>query len=667
MAVDIKFLIDGADRGQPIDADNFSVNVSEDKTINARIISYDNDLTFVGGVYDYLFSKLDQSGFCNLIVVEVQYQCAGVWKRLTNGYIILSECNFTLDKCQVKTKLYDESFSTKINNNKNIPFSMLNALTKNLQPVTPPTLINGQLFNPSNGVYDSNTIIGYQIFDVFKHLVSCMSDNLIDFASNLFEFDLNTDGDLYIVTNGEAIRSRLTGEVVVSFEKLYTAMHRKLNLCIVFERQSNGRPLLRIEEAAYINQNNPLVNLYDQPNISLAFDKDRLYSAVSFGSSPMLEAEDCTGGTCSFTQTPFRGFREETFGFTGECNTSKVLELNSSDINFDTNVIEDVFRFNAEDRKLDTFVIQSTYSATTNLYYARKFDPYYLDQSVYNGGFRNINVSNNWINGYPNSLFSFLNIPPNSALANLTAFGSFPIAGQPFFSVDDGAYSDFESYNGFPVPFANVQYDDNNNFDNYIYTAPFLGTYNIGSYVILSGIFATASKTSFISIIHMNSAGTVIQTYNGPPLQKQNINLTITNLVINILMNAGDKIKVNVSTKLNTSGPPINQPIQGQGVEDGILYTTQLIISGLPLLANNPPSELEAVNIEDVRAYLYNFERPLTMTEIEQILDNTSRPISFGRYDDRFRVIEGYINKVDIKSIIKQDASITLKSNKILR
>jgi hypothetical protein len=132
-------------------------------------------------------------------------------------------------------------------------------------------------------------------------------------------------------------------------------------------------------------------------------------------------------------------------------------------------------------------------------------------------------------------------------------------------------------------------------------------------------------------------------------------------------MNAGDKIKINVSTKIGTAGPPVNQAIQNDGIEDGILYTTQLIINGIPLLANNPPSELEAVNIEDVRAYLYNFERPLTMTEIEQILDNTSRPISFGRYDDRFRVIEGYINKVDIKSIIKQDASITLKSNKILR
>jgi hypothetical protein len=667
MAVDIKFLIDGVDRGQPTNAEDFGFTISEEKDINARITSFNNELIFIGQAFEYLIDKLDENGFCNLINVEVQYRCDGFYKQLVKGYFIISECNFQLDRCQVKTKLYDESFSTKINNNKNIPFSMLNALTKNLQPVTPPTIIDGQLFNPSNGVYDSNTIIGYQIFDVFKHLVSCMSDNLIDFASNLFEFDLNTDGDLYIVTNGEAIRSRLTGEVVVSFEKLFTAMHRKLNLCLVFEKQANGRPLLRIEEAAYINQQNPSVNLYDQPNISLAFDRDILYSAVSFGSSPMLEAEDCTGGTCSFTQTPFRGFREETFGFTGECNTSRVLDLNSSDIIFDSNIIEDVFRFNTDERKLDTFVIESTYSATTNLYYAIRFDPYNLNQKIYNGGFRNINVSSNWIGGYPNSLFSFLNVPPNAALADLTAFGSYPVAGQPFFTADDGVFSDFISYNNFPVPFSNVQYDTGNNFDNYIYTAPFLGTYNIGAYVILSGIFITGSKFSFISIIHMNSAGSVIQTYNGPQLQKQSINLTITNKQISILMNAGDKIKINVSTKIGTQGPPVNQAIQGQGVEDGILYTTQLIINGLPLLASNPPSELEPVNIEDVRAYLYNFERPLTMNEIEAILNNSSRPISFGRYDDPLRVIKGYIKKVDVKSIIEQEASFELKSNKVLK
>jgi hypothetical protein len=55
------------------------------------------------------------------------------------------------------------------------------------------------------------------------------------------------------------------------------------------------------------------------------------------------------------------------------------------------------------------------------------------------------------------------------------------------------------------------------------------------------------------------------------------------------------------------------------------------------------------------------------MQEIEDILDNTSKPIKFGRWDDPLRVIEGYIKTVNVKSIIKQDASIELKSNKILR
>jgi hypothetical protein len=78
-------------------------------------------------------------------------------------------------------------------------------------------------------------------------------------------------------------------------------------------------------------------------------------------------------------------------------------------------------------------------------------------------------------------------------------------------------------------------------------------------------------------------------------------------------------------------------------------------------------TELIPVDPNEIRRLIYKFDRPLRMEEIEAILDNTSRPIKFGNYDDPLRVIEGYINKVDIKSIIKQDASIQLKSNKILR
>ena len=671
MAVDIKFLIDGADRGQPTNAEDFSVNVTEDKKINARIISYDNDLTFVGGVYDYLFSKLDQSGFCNLINVEVQYVCAGVWKRLTNGYIILSECNFLLDKCQVKTKLYDESFSTKINNNKGIPFSMLNAITKNLQPILPPVGLFGQFYNPANGVYDTNQILGYSVFDVFKYLISCMSDNLIDFDSTLFYKDFTTDGNFILVTNGEAIRTRGPGEVIVSFENLYTALNRKLNLCMIFEKQANGRPLIRIEESSYLTQQGALVNLYDQPDISLTFDKDRLYSAVSFGSSPMLEAENCTDGTCTFTQTPFRGFREETYGFTGECNTSSILDLATKDIVFDTNVIEDVFRFDSKERKLDTFIVQSYWFASQSQYYARQFDPYNLDQTVYNGDFRNIKVSDNWINGYPNSLYSFLNVSPPAGIASLEALSNFSgtyVPGEPFYTIDDGAYNDFLSYNGTTIPLTNIVFDTGNNFDGVTYTAPYLGIYSVTFYCILDNFFLQGNRTGLVGILHYNSDGQLINVYYGNTVTKPNIQNIVNFVTTNILMNQGDFIRFNSYAVFAGSGFPIsNQVLIDTTIDGGLPYGTSLYISAVPFQDNGLDEELQAVNIDDVRAYNYSFERPLRMEEIENILDNTSRPIKFGQFDDPLRVIEGYINKVDIKSIIKQDASITLKSNKILR
>ena len=666
MAVDIKFLVDGADRGQPTNAEDFGVTVNDNTDINARIVSFDNDLLFVGGVYEYLFNKLDTQGFCNLIQVEVQYQCAGLWKRLTSGYIILSECNFLLDRCQVKTKIYDESFSTKINNNKNIPFSLSCTITKNQVPIIPPQLIRGKFFNPATGAY-GQYIFGNTVYDAFKHLVACMSDNLIDFESSFFEFDLATSGDFLLITNGDAIRNRSIAETVVTFEGLYISLHKKFNLGILFEKQSNGRPLLRIEQASYFIQQGALVNLYDQPNIDLTFDKDRLYSAVNFGSSPVLEKEECTGGVCSFTQTPFRGFRDETFGFTGECNTSKILDLKSQEIVFDTNVIEDVYRFNAEDRKLNPFIVESRWDAPLQEYGALPFDPYSTGQTVYNGNLRNINVSANWINGYPNSLFSFLenNTFPNDPSFNVRSNYS----PRPTFPIQFTIFNSYLAETGNHIEFTNELVDPFNYFNGDTYTVPFAGIYTISLRVCLSGLGPSSSgeHEGFCTLLHYSSNATLIQSFQGATIfNVASFNAFSVDVTATFIANQGDLIRADVSARAEFAnfGP---QPISNSITFPTTTQFTEMFGSAIPINPDNPSEELEAVNIDDVRAYLYKFDRPLRMEEIEDILDNTSKPIKFGRTDDPLRVIEGYIKNVNVKSIIKQDASIELKSNKILR
>ena len=666
MAVDIKFLIDGADRGQPMNANEFGFTIAEATEINARIVSFNNELSFTAGVYDYLFSKLDETGFCNLINVEVQYLCSGFWKRLTNGYIILSECNFLIDICQVKTKIYDESFSTKINNNKGIPFSLSCTITKNLEPVIPPPILRGKFFNPADGSYGSD-IFGNSVYGAFQHLVTCMSDGQIDFASNFFNFNSADSGDFLLITNGDAIRSRSIRETVVTFEKLYISLHNKFNLGLIFETQSNGRPLLRIELASYFNQQNPSVNLYDQPDINLIFDRQRLYSAVNFGSSPVLEKEECTGGVCTFTQTPFRGFRDETFGFTGECNTSTILNLKTNDIVFDTNVIEDVYRFNADDRKLDPFIVQCYWYASSQEYRASSFDPYSTGQNVYNGDFTNINVSANWINGYPNSLYSFLesNTFPYDPSFNVRT--NFNIASLPSFPIQFTIFNSYFNETGNYINFTNEIVDPYNNFNLDKYVVPYAGVYTIRLGVILAGMGPSSSgeHEGYANLLHFSSNGILITSYEGTPFIQPSYNGFMIDVSATFIANAGDIIRGDVwcRARFANFGP---QRI-GNSLPIGGGQYTEMNGSAIPIAPNNPNEELQPVNIDDVRAYLYSFDRPLTITEIEAILNNTSRPISFGRWEDPLRVIEGYIKKVDVKSIIEQEASFELKSNKILR
>jgi hypothetical protein len=387
---------------------------------------------------------------------------------------------------------------------------------------------------------------------------------------------------------------------------------------------------------------------------------------VSFGSSPVLEKEECTGGVCTFTQTPFRGFREETFGFTGECNTSTVLELQTSKIVFDTNVIEDVYRFDAEDRKLDPFIVQCYWYSSGPEYRASQFDPYNTGQTVYNGELRNIYVSNNWISGYPNSLYSFLESStfPNNPSVNVrsnyntSSLPSFPIQ----FTIFNSYFEETGNYITFPTNVLNPY----NYFSGDSYIVPFAGVYSFQLSVVLAqlGTAVAGEHEGYANLLHFSSNATLINSYNGPAQITASFNAFTVTVNASFVANAGDIIRADVwcrAVDANFGPQKIGNSITS------LNQFTKLFCTAEPIAPNNPDEELDPVNIDDVRAYIYSFERPLRMEEIENILDNTSRPIKFGQFDDPLRVIDGYINKVDIKSIIKQDASIQLKSNKILR
>jgi hypothetical protein len=653
MAVELKFLIDGADRGQPTNADDFSVNITEDTAINTRIVSFDNDLKFVGGMFEYLYNNLIETGGCSLIDVEVQYLCAGTWKRLVNGYIIASECSFQLDRCSVQTKLYDNSFSSKINNNKSIPFPLNGTITKNLQTVVPPVQRKVLMFTPATGAY-LYPCYGVGVYDAFKQLVSCMSDNLIDFDSDYFAFDFTADGNFILVSTGLSIINETRDPAIVSFEELYTALNKKLRLGMVIETQANGRPLLRIEPATYFNQQGAQVNLYNQPNILLKYDVAQQFASINFGSTPFLEQHECNNGetACTFFQNSFKGFRDETFGLIGECNTTAVLNLSSNEIVFDTNVIEDTYVHSNENYNNNTFIIESYWFVDEDQGYARQFDPYGIGQTVYNGGFTNDNTALNWVGGYPNGIYSYIQgFVPGSTQVQATSNAS-PLQSWSISDVFTSYYlATFRPY----VEFGNEIIDPSNNFDGIIYTVPYTGTYTFETTIIVSNVYE-----AYAELVRADGSGAFIQNYiEFPPIVADPItSIAVCTLTWEVVCNEGDQVTANVFARVDDGFPPDTATIEN--TYD--IYTTQFDAIGEPF-----PNVLQPVDPNSIKRFVYSFDRPLRMEEIEAILDNTSSPIKFGQFDDPLRVIEGYINKVDIKSIIKQDASIQLKSNKILR
>jgi hypothetical protein len=673
MAVDIKFLIDGADRGQPTNAEEFGVSVSLDSSINARIVSFDNDLLFVGGVYQYIFDNLVDTGGCSLIDVEVQYECAGVWKRLANGYIIVSECNFDLDKCQVKTKLYDDSFSTKINNNKSIPFYSNSIITKNLETIVPPTIYDVAFFNTTNGFFDVANLVGcIKVYDALKFLVSCMSDNFVDFESDYFRNQIDSVGygKTLMVTNGLAMRTPNQAPTQMVFDKLYEALNKKIRLGMVIQRQANGRPLLRIENYDYFQQLGESCNLYDQPNIKMAFDKTQLYAAVNFGSEPFLYPSECDGGNggCMFPQIAFRGFRDETFGILGECNTGNVMDLKSSDVVFDTNVIDDIYRFNNDQYDLGMVLVDTNFYGPTVSGYASDQDPLGYGGHVYNADFINEQVSQNWLGGFPNSLFQYLGVGFNPFDTIVIANTNYAAGSEPFFQIDGGSNLTYSNYNGSYIVYGNQFYDPNNLFDGQSYAVPYTGLYQVEGSIALQRILLGAANStlrSFQAIVRrFDSSATLLQsTYGALSQFVLGSSDMYCDFDVEVACNATDLIRIDIVGNFSSTLGPLGQGLLNTATYNGQTRATRIYIKGTPF----EPTSLVDVDPNSVRRLDYSFDRPLRMEEIEAILDNTSRPIKFGNYDDPLRVIEGYINKVDIKSIIKQDASIQLKSNKILR
>ena len=656
MAQKIRFRLDGTIYNGIANAEDFGVTISEDNTLNFRFVSFDNELTFVTDAFQYLDGLIGGTCGCGLVDVTVEYLCASQsWQRLCTGYIILSECITDLDKCKIRTKVYDNTFSTLINNNKSIPFSVRSTLTKNLIPLSSvPDWFVMDMFVPATGSYDTtNFIYTVRVEDAIKHIVKCMTDDRVDCVAPVFA---SGQYENLMILNGAAIGApQVKVETIISYENLYVALSSKLRLGMKTTLQDNGRPLLTIDYASVIDAQSNSIEIPSVAGVTKKADTTMLYASVRFGNSSFFEQWECNGGDtpCTFTQTPFRGFRDEVFGLIDDCNTPTQLNLLTNEVIFDTNIIEDIFVWGNRSYDTNGIIINTENSVIPSIKRAKRGDPYAIGQTVYNAEFTNQEAAASWINGMPNSPVWY-GYNTNSAD---TVFNYKLTETTRAWNIIFAVWTSFLQATGDFLPF-NVAVQSNANFlNNRTYRVPFPGIYSFSAQIVLQGgLIAATERVVRAKILRYNPNDEFILSVTGE--QQVGVSNIILNVDTAIVCDAGDLIRVDVEGQLTGVGGWI-QPI----LPNLSTFDTTFSGIGYPIISGN---ELQPFNPCDHKRNLYDFERPLTMQQIQALMDNPSAPVKFSRTSNINAGASGVSSKIAIESIIRQKANFTIRSNKNL-
>lgn len=342
--------------------DDAVIKTKRGKTLKGLFLTYSSDLEFWGDGFDYINDVMEEN-YCNTIKVTIETDdCGDVgdWVTEFNGIIQIPQISkFDVTQNIIQTKIFDDTFDAKINNNKSIKAFVDVGTSKNGEDITPASPVEIEMFNPT-GDFISGWVDceGFRVFDCFKFIIDYITDGQIGFKSDLFS------GEYYnwMLFNGKELRvANPPGggdQVEVSFKELFQEINKKTNISFAIEPDDDPSFdfRLRLEETSYFEQDDSILTLDNVPNIMMSFNRDELFSNVAIGSKSF--DDDLV---LSYPPLNIKAFKEENYNLLGQCNIDKTLNLVSKYV-IDSNVIEDVVVNNVEkyDKKIFLIVTDGT-------------------------------------------------------------------------------------------------------------------------------------------------------------------------------------------------------------------------------------------------------------------------------------------------------------------
>jgi len=458
----VTITFDGIEVDNPQEWEDMTVSIEYDHTNQITSIEYDQTLTFYNDGFEYLYNKRNEN--CNIVEVVITTSCNGVVFQLKGG-IFITDCIFDELECAVQVMVQDDGYSTRIQNNKGIKTTLSATETKNGESITAPQETIATFFTPSTGGY-SNPIRGYRIYEVFKFLVSWMSDNNVTFESDYF----NVGGDGYDdwICSGVDIRLSTVSPIneanppTVSFEDMFEVMRKIKNLAIGFQRDSSNNPVLRIEPLEYFRNSSVGLNLSNVNKTELSYIKELLYAKVRIGSNIIIPSDCDNGNTnCAASNNiSYYGFEEEEYYITGECNENIELDLTiPNGYVIDTNTIEDVLIYGNENYDRDVFLVR-IFENTPSAYRATSTDVFNIGAFWYNEAYTNKEI----LSRYIDYLTGVLNLFSLYNGINLFLYEGNNTSGS-LSPLQSPTYTRYPSTVGNGIPLNNLVYDPFNRID----------------------------------------------------------------------------------------------------------------------------------------------------------------------------------------------------------
>lgn len=395
MELNLSFILDGTDYGQPVNWRQVSEAVTYDPINQVYSFSYGEEYTFIEDAYNYLYSRFTSGDICALVSVNIYANGT----LIVSGNIFLSDTTFNEMQRTATASIEDAGFSSRISNNKGIEIAPIVATSKNGVAITLPTEYRTGFFDKDGISGLTSIVLGYRVHDLFEYLVHWMSDGTVQFSSDYFD---TGDGKGLNISSGLNVRMHYTTNPQppkVSFDRLFDAVRKLYNVGIGFSR-SGTTWTLHIEPLSYFRNTTESTTIVGARNVELSFIKDLLYASVQVGTQ-ITKVQDCDDGNTNcqaFVSASYYGCDEEIYAIQGECNIDSQLNLSPDNrFIYDTNTIIDIFQYQ-NDRYDSSIVLYDTIDLPTadQDFYCKDTDPMGLGEHWYNGDLMNNNVLDRW-------------------------------------------------------------------------------------------------------------------------------------------------------------------------------------------------------------------------------------------------------------------------------